>query len=332
MKNSKRLLTRRRVIKILLLVVVYFLGTYLYSRVAGRFRVVTIHKLVSALSVMELRSIPSREFKILAYNIAHGRGATDGNWDASAAEKAVRINEIADLLRKEDAEIVILNEVDFNSSWSGGLNQAEAIARAAGYPYWAEQRNLDFRVGWMNWRFGNAVLSRYPILSADAVEYPALNNWESWLVGQKKGMYCVIRHSSPYHFVVSPVHFEHRDENVRYESAKVLLDAIPDDLPFVCAGDFNSTPTGFPESRETTNGENAMDYLRDTLKTYPVDSPREFELTFPTSEPKKVIDWIMLSNAFDIDDYYAVDSDLSDHRPVVATVRLERPPAKEPSF
>ena len=72
------------------------------------------------------------------------------------SERSDRLREIADFLIEVDADVVVLNEVDFDASWSGHLNQAEFLASRAKYPYRVEQRNLDFRVlGW-TWRFGNA--------------------------------------------------------------------------------------------------------------------------------------------------------------------------------
>ena len=99
------------------------------------------------------------------------------NWQGGTLkERETRLTQIADLLRDLDADIVVLNEVDFDSSWSSSTNQARYLAKQAGYPYWAEQRNLDFRILIWKWRFGNAVLSKYPIIEAGVVGPSGLLN------------------------------------------------------------------------------------------------------------------------------------------------------------
>ena len=52
--------------------------------------------------------------RVLTYNVAHGRGPIDDNWQGTAAEKRKRIHEIAKLLSESRADVVILNDVDFN--------------------------------------------------------------------------------------------------------------------------------------------------------------------------------------------------------------------------
>ena len=129
---------------------------------------------------------PLATIRVLTYNVAHGRGATDDNWEGTAAEKRNRIEEIATLIADAEAHVVVLNEVDFSSTWSGHQNQAEAIARKAGFPYWVEQRNLDFRFVYGSWKFGNAVLSKFPVNGARLVGFPALRSSEQIFAGCKR--------------------------------------------------------------------------------------------------------------------------------------------------
>lgn len=84
--------------------------------------------------------------RIGAYNIAHGRGTADGNWSGGDEnERRGRLNAIAELITAADLDVVVLNEVDFAATWSYHVNQAAWIAEATEFPYWVEQRNLDFR-------------------------------------------------------------------------------------------------------------------------------------------------------------------------------------------
>ena len=180
------LATRRRKILLAILVLLgLLLGPYLTSRLRNPFRQIRLRENAAA----QATTTEPETLRVLTYNIAHGRGPTaTGNWEGTAEEKRARIGEIAELLIEIDADVVVLNEVDFSATWSGQQNQAEALARTAGYPFWVEQRNLDFRLLYGSWKFGNAILSRYPIASTQPLTYPPYATWEDWLAGSKQGV------------------------------------------------------------------------------------------------------------------------------------------------
>lgn len=58
--------------------------------------------------------------RIATYNIAHGRGATNDNWQESGDAKPARISRIAQLLKQIDADIVILPNRS-SASWDSLL-------------------------------------------------------------------------------------------------------------------------------------------------------------------------------------------------------------------
>ena len=303
------------VIAVLAIVV---LGPYLVSRLRSPGRRVRLRSNSEALTAEVAPMI-----RVATFNIAHGRGATDDNWEQSGGEKPKRIEEIARLIADTGADVVVLNEVDFCATWSGHQNQAEAIARSAGFPYRVEQRNLDFRLPYGSWKFGNAVLSKYPIVDALVVEFPPHRAWESWLAGHKRGVVCTLEHSPGRHVRVLAVHLEHRDEQACVAAADMIAElATSGDIPLIAAGDFNSSPTGFPQSAQTASGRNAMDVLADSglFQARPEAPPGPGEMTFSSTDPTQVIDWILVPRGWEIVDYGAVDSQLSDHRPVVATI------------
>lgn len=256
------------------------------------------------------------------FNIAHGRGVADSNWDGhEPTERISRLEEIADLLRTIDADIVVLNEVDFDSSWSHSVNQARFLAEKAGYPHWAEQRNLDFRVLVWTWRFGNAVLSKYPITNARIADMPSYSAWEALLAGKKRGVICDIRVRDD-SFRVMGVHLSHRSESVRVRSAAVLVDiATNSELPTFVAGDLNSTPTGFPYSVSDPNGNNAIQTLDESgrFSRFPrIPEVSSDYLTFHSVEPRSIIDWILIPSDWVFSRYTVDAAQLSDHRPVYA--------------
>ena len=316
-----KLTRRKKILAAFLLVLAVLIGPYLFSRMLSPWRRVRVFS-----DNVEAVGHEGATLRVVCYNIAHGRGATDDNWEEFGEEKATQVTEIGKFLKETDADIVVLNEVDFCAVWSGHRNQAEAIARESGFPYRAEQRNLDFRLIYGSCKFGNAVLSRYPIVDAEVVNYPAQSSWEDWLAGSKRGVVCTIRLSPGRQIRVVAVHLEHRDETTRVASANMILDAVrSSEIPLIAAGDFNSTPTGFPHSQASPKGANAMDNLAASglFRTRPQELPKAEELTYSSYQPRSVIDWILIPSQWKFGEYRSVDTLLSDHRPVVADVEME---------
>ena len=266
--------------------------------------------------------------RVACYNIAHGRGTAESNWSGgSAKERMDRLNAIGQLLKEIDADVVVLNEVDFDSSWSHCVNQAEYLAKVAGYSFRAEERNIDFRVLWWKWRFGNAILSKTPISNAKVIDFPNYAGWETLLAGKKRGIKCDFAFNGDVHAIVG-AHLSHRSENLRVKSAQMLVGYLHDGLsPLIVAGDMNSTPADFPNHHIDANGHNAIQVFDqpETLSRRPLDAPPAFEsLTFPSMDPKMVIDWILVSSGgeYRFLEYRVVRSTLSDHLPVCADISL----------
>ncbi|MCA9217471.1 MAG: endonuclease/exonuclease/phosphatase family protein [Planctomycetales bacterium] len=303
---------------VLACVVIVVFGPYFESRLMSPYRAVRSYRV--ELSVEVPVGQTDAPLRICCYNIAHGRGLATGNTQGgSRDERRSRLSEIAKLLVSIDADVVVLNEVDFDSTWSYGENQAEFLAKNSGYPFVVEQRNLDFRFAIGSWRFGNAILSRRPVSNVRLIDLPALKTWEAMLAGHKKSVICDVETEAG-KISVGAVHLSHRSEALRVASAKRLIEltgAAGD--PVVWAGDFNSTPTGYPHSDEA-GAQNAMDVLINSGLVYePKHTPTTDQLTFRSDALTRTIDWVLLSDDCRFLSYEAVDSRLSDHRPVVAS-------------
>lgn len=309
---------------ILLLALAIILGPYIFSRVTASSRLVQTFSDAGEGARQWIDE--SNEFTIAVMNIAHGRGQAESNWTESGQPKQERVQAIADMLKTIDADVVVLNEVDFNSTWSGHQNQAAAIAKAAGYSYRLEQRNLDFCFAYGSCVFGNAVLSRFPIGNGKYIEYPGVNKWEQFLCGKKGGAAVTIKCSPTSFFQLFPVHTEHRDEDIRVSSVEAILQSSSQ-VATILAGDFNSTPTGFPGSVQGTAG-NALDKILNDgrFETRPQQTAADSEFTFSSVDPNKTIDWTFVSRHFEILEYRVVNSrpELSDHLPIVVRLKLNQ--------
>lgn len=262
---------------------------------------------------------------ILAWNIAHGRGDVRqgwmNNWRGGTREQRVsRLMEMARTIREADADIVVLNEVDFRAQWSHNLDQGEILARGAGYPFWVEQRNYDFQLPFLGFAFGNALLSRLPLLEAEWVEIPPHSTLEALVLGAKSSS--LVRLETPLgRLTIVLIHLEYRDRATRMAAAPVFdsLRALASD-PVILAGDFNSAPSGWPGTADHT--------LLDSLLTLGWTSPRAEgdplpeQFTFPTPGLLDARDWILVEAPMDVGDVRVLHEagPLSDHTPVLAAV------------
>lgn len=234
-----------------------------------------------------------------------------------------RLDRIADLLREAGPDVVVLNEVDFGSTWTHSVDQARHVAERAGFGYFAEQRNIDYRVLTWTWRFGNAVLSKYPIEAASALDLPGDPTWEKWAVGSTKALACDIRVGNQ-HIRVIGVHLSSFGEEVRVRSAHDLVAAsAASPWPVIIAGDFNATAPGMPEAATDEAGANALavfDASGRFRRSPQGANATESDFTFRANLPQTVLDWVLIPQRWRFVRYAVAPSLLSDHRPVIAEV------------
>ncbi|HSB61257.1 MAG TPA: endonuclease/exonuclease/phosphatase family protein [Vicinamibacteria bacterium] len=88
--------------------------------------------------------------RVLSYNIHRAIGV----------DRAFRPERILRILDAHDPDVVMLQEVDDGAPRSREMNLARELAQALGYEHYAIGHNVTLRKG----RYGNATLSRWPIL------------------------------------------------------------------------------------------------------------------------------------------------------------------------
>ena len=329
MKNG--MLSRHRWIKRILIgmlcVTVFTVGWFAVVRFISPWTVIQTFTLKSEIS----NSASSESFSQLrvgCYNIAHGRGGRlrTSNWNGgSNNKKKIRIKEIAQLLRDQQLDIVVLNEVDFSSFWNGHINQAEFIAKEAGYPYRVEQRNVDVAIPFVSLRFGNAILSKYPISNAVFLDFPHPSAFEEVMYGGlKKGVAATVTLPDGSQIQVVAVHLSLEGEAFRVSSVRKILQLQQQSaLPMVAMGDFNSTAADLPYYHTAPDGQNCIDTLLanpqlTTILPKQPANPKDF--TFPSESPIKAIDWIFISPDWQMKEKTVISTDLSDHLPVTAVL------------
>lgn len=321
--------TRKRILKFVIRTTAILLMTVIIWY--GQARVFKASRAVSIVQLGESSELVTGDLVVAGYNVAHARGPETGadNWKSEKrAEPLTHLQAIADQIVASNASIVVLNEIDFNAKWSDGLNQARIIADKAGFPYLVTQRNFDVTFPFFTLQFGNAILSKYPIKDATFLKFPARSRKEDIFAGNHDGMVVTVQlQDGPVRIVA--VHLEYRDEETRVGAANVISDLVTREssTPLIAIGDFNAAPEGYPGHEKDQSGNNAIDLLlgeagMQTILPKDVASIAA-NLTFPSTQPDRVIDWILVSPSLSLKERRTVSSDLSDHCMVVGVIERD---------
>lgn len=317
----------RRLLLLVLLAVIVVIGSALWIQFGREKRAI---ELVGPEEPLPAPAVPPDTLRVVTYNIAHGRGPAlnaPNTAGGTAEERTQRLQRIGYALKAAGADLIALQEVDFNTWWSGGMDQARIIAEAAGMPYMVKQRNIDTGLPfWRRWEFGNVLLSRLPVKEANRLALPPYSDIEVLAAGNHDALTAVIDLGGDEELHVVAVHLEVRSEETRVQAAEELIAyqrQHPE--PMILLGDFNSTPPGFPNAQTSRLGQNTIELLEGFggFQRRPgrgQATHRDF--TFPSAGPRRIIDWILPDQNFRIVEYRVLPSlQESDHLAVLATLR-----------
>ena len=292
---------------------------------------------------------------IVSWNIAwgYGWGSEGSGAPRSRDHFEQRLTEIASVLKKIDADIVLLQEVDFDSTRSHGIDQARYLALKTGYPFIV--RAESWRANWVPFPYwpirnhfgrmhsGGAILSHYPLTNAEAVlfEKPAKNPF--WY-----NLFYLFRYAQTARVVLPGrtvnlinTHLEAFDRPNREGQAERLVQIALIALKegsLIIGGDFNSVPPeatiqgGYedePESRHdgdrTIVTVRAIDGLSDSLpsKTYLENESAFF--TFPAHAPNRKLDFVFGSDDLRVVEARTIQEagDASDHLPIFTRFKFD---------
>ena len=201
--------------------------------------------------------------RVLTYNIHRAIGV----------DRRFRPERIAGILRHHDADLVLLQEVDEGAPRSRELDLAKELAEASGYPFYAVGHNVSLRKG----RYGNATLSRYPLLRERNID---LSVAESWI--RRGCQHTSVQITQDRFLEVFNLHLG-LSARERFKQVNLLarcheFDGVGDGTPMLVGGDFNdwrsllwpvfTDSMGFQCAMEGRNGRQHF------LATYPSFSPQ----------------------------------------------------------
>jgi endonuclease/exonuclease/phosphatase family metal-dependent hydrolase len=239
------------------------------------------------------------KLRVISYNIHKCIGGVDRKYQPERT---------AEVLRKLDADVLLLQEVDAGVRRSNGDRQAELLGELCGMRHHSWYPNVDINGGG---QYGNAILSKYPLIESSNIDLSIrFKKARSVLHGVIR-----VRHDD----VDRTVHvFNMHLGLARFErriQLRKFLDCHPfanlhSDTPIVVGGDLNDVYGG----------------LGELLRPSGFRGIEKRPLTFPAWGPIRPLDAIFVRGTMDFLKLSRCESELarraSDHRPLVADVRL----------
>lgn len=229
-------------------------------------------------------------FRIMTYNIHHAEGM-DG---------IVNLERIADVIKKENPDILLLQEVDINLSRSGNMDIPQLLSKKTGLKNVVFGKNLDIDTG----SYGNATLSRFTITSSKNFQFERIGSEQRGILATEISLH-------GREILVLNSHFDHSQEDAEriLYAEKIIHEILPkynaDVVLF--GGDFNDIPTSQMYQK-----------LNENFKDTWMISGQGDGMTIPADQPIKRIDYILFSGNIQPDSIWIPKTEASDHLPVVA--------------
>jgi endonuclease/exonuclease/phosphatase family metal-dependent hydrolase len=230
---------------------------------------------------------------VITYNIWVGQ-AYKGFWRFRKAEDvAERIRRIAELIKKYEPDLLFLQEVVMESG-PGSIDQTPLFAEAAGMHAWAFGEAFNHGLPFYRMIEGNAILSRWPLAVVANQPMAGRSPFYKFWVANQRTLWCKTP-MGEHEVLLASVHLTSHRAKFRPIQMQQILDFVGDQ-PAIIAGDFNASP-------ENPVIQRIMDTGR-------------FRAQFSG------IDHIFVPRKWELIEHQVIESDLSDHPPVLATFRI----------
>ena len=268
-------------------------------RRGGGVRVACILGLLALLVGATVDPLPAQEtLRVAAYNVRHGSGMDD----------RIDLERIADVLRPLDADVITLQEIDQGVERTGRVDQALRLGELLGM-----EAHFGAFMPYQGGEYGMAVLSRIPVAQIENHRLPDGDEPRTALelvveVGENRELVSVVG-----------IHLYRTLEERRAQAIALSAALESRAHPVVLAGDFNSYRGDLAYEALEGAGWDVVD------KSGSVD-------TFPSDAPDREIDYVMLrsDSGIEVVEHRVIDERVaSDHRPLLAVLRLGSSPSNE---
>jgi endonuclease/exonuclease/phosphatase family metal-dependent hydrolase len=292
--------------------------------------------------------------KVMSWNLGflYGEGSEGDNYEHQDQDYFIRkLNSLIKEIEIIDPDVLFLQEIDFDSARSSHINQAEIMAKKAGYPYVAKAISWESNyIPFPYWppknhfgkmKSGGAILSKYPITSNSVhlLSKPGQQPWWYNLFYLHRYLQEVEIDFGDKRLRLINVHLEAFDKVNRSEQIQKLKQLIQSGPVALVAGDFNMVPSvAIKKSKFKNNDDYENDPsfdlmtqsgLSEVISTdlYSQDEARYF--TYPSSAPDRRLDYIYFSSTLKLIKAEVIPSSVSDHLPIMGIIQISKPKFSE---
>lgn len=228
------------------------------------------------------RVSPGYPLRIATYNMHNG----------FSLQPDLNLASVASTIEQADVEVVALQEVSRGRFIDGGIDTLSWLQDRLGMRYVAFGPTSE------DGTTGNAVLSRYEICDVRRLALPSNAT-------PRGALLVTLRIGDGDGLRLAATHLEARDSETRSRQIKMLLEAVDPGATTVVLGDLNAT------------ADSRVVQVLERAGLEPVSAGN----TYPSPEPSRTLDWIAHSSDLTAIGEDVVNTEASDHLPVVATLR-----------
>lgn len=248
-----------------------------------------------------------RALRLFSLNLAHGRRVAAHQALLKKSTAEANVVAVAKLLRQLLPDVVALQEADGPSAWSGNFDHVAALADGAELDQRFRGEHNPFGFERFPLASGTALLSAHPM--DDELSQRFAKNWRD-----TKGFVVAavqVPQWDDEEIDVVSVHLDFLRPKVRKEQILDLVNTlIHRQRPRILLGDLNCSWKGDREP---------LRLLQEMLDLHP-HRPEDVAPTYPSSNPRRRLDWVLASEELRFREYHTLRTPLSDHLAVVADV------------
>lgn len=231
--------------------------------------------------------------RVMTYNIHHGEGA----------DRKIDLERLAEIIRREDPDVVALQEVDVKTRRVNGKDLATELGQLTQREF-SFGKSIDFAGG----QYGNAILTRLPQTNVETHELPNPDRREP------RCALSVTIEWNHHPLTIINTHLDHlRGGTTRAAQGKSIAEIAQKSAhPVIVLGDLNATAKD--------------EVMSELFKSFTDTSAADPAPTEPADKPEAKIDWILTNPAATqslkpIATRVLEEKVASDHRPLVVDLQ-----------
>lgn len=234
----------------------------------------------------------SENLTLLSINMAHGRG--DGRNQVLQSNELIKnyVEKIGELVKREDADVVAMQEADAPSWWSGGFSHVNYVAKLSLMRYSIQGKHVNG----LGLHYGASLVTKLEVTEARS------ETFNMSIPTFSKGFVVATMKWDDLSFDVVSLHLDFSRASVRKEQLTLLAKKLKERKnPLVIMGDFNTDMSKkiLPNFMKELN-----------LETW---KPNDKSIvTFPFLGGSR-IDWVLVSSEFEIVEQTILEDVVSDH-------------------